>query len=71
MLLEVMPAFISSAAPLRHAVYNVSSSTTLKSISIPISLKLCCRNSFIGSDSICPVPPCAMTKVVFSGFSFE
>ena len=71
MLLAVMWAFISSAAPLRQCVYSVSSSTTLKSMSMPISLKLCCRNSFIGSDSICPVPPWAMMKVAFSGFSGE
>jgi len=28
----------------------------LKSISMPISLKLCCRNSFIGSDSMLIAP---------------
>ena len=38
---------------------------------MPTSLKLCWMYSFIGSESICPVPPDAITNVVLSGFAVE
>ena len=69
MLLAVTSLFISALAPARHAVYMASSSTTLNSTSMKTSLNISWMASFIGSDSIWPVPPDATTNLVLSGWA--
>ena len=68
MLLAVMSLFMSAFAPARQAVYIASSSTTLNSTSMKTSLNISWIASFIGSDSIWPVPPEATTNLVLSGW---
>ncbi len=65
------PAFMSAFAPERQCRYRFSSSTTSKLTWMPISPRLCWINSFIGSESIWPVPPWAMMTFALSGLSFE
>ena len=65
--MPVPPRALSCFAPARQMLISVFHSTTSNSTSMPISARLCCTNSFIGSGCIWPEPDAEIRILVFSG----
>ncbi len=65
--MPVPPRELSCFAPARHMLISVFHSTTSNSTLMPISSRLCCTNSFIGSGCIWPEPDAEIRIFVFSG----